>query len=1017
MARNHRARQTGCRVFLSYGRRDAAFASRLARDLERHGHRLWLDRRRIVGGAVWESEIAAGLDWATAAGKDGRLLLLATPQSIRPGGYCLNELGRALQRRLTVVPVMLESVELPLSIQGIQYVDLRGCLPISRNTSRYHARLKEVLRALEPAALNEDGLQAYLHTLLKPLCAQADLASHIPHFVGRAWFWQQFDEWLRHPDRPLLWICGVPGSGKSAIAAQLCKRTSVAALHVCQYDDVDKASAAKAIRSLASQLLAHSPQYFEQLKWRVADLKELCERSPCDGDASTLFDRLIVQPLRAISRPERKIIILIDALDEATRNKRNELAEVLATHGHNLPSWAKLVITSSAEMEIGVPLQSLSAIDLLPRAPENTADVLAFIDRQLRTFPDVPRRELPSIKKSILAKSEGNWLYLEWLRRNIASGKIVSDSLTDLPSGIGGVLHRMFRQKFPDITAYEERYRPLASLLVALREPMSIDEVARVLEWSPEAKIDVPRAFGALLDCSGGRLRFYHHSLVAWLSAPEHSGQYLAPPECGHRRLASRAWQELSRGHDAMSGYSKRHIAAHLAGCGDEERLRQCVVDPRLIAFASASGELCAFTESWRGAGVSQMRDALRRNFEQLIGHVHAAELYEAACACIELLRQVANYSDAMWFCDRLGALSSLLDPVMEGHIHFEAGWCLRHMERFREAVARLDLASQCYEQAEQPSAAARALSAKSMCLWHLLEDAQGLECCEQALASYEAAGHQRGIAEAHNHMGIILRSLGRCDEALWHLTIAKDGFEALEDQQGLGKCLNSMGTAHWWRGDRREARRHYTLADQINSRINQPYVQGLTANNMGYLELEDGAVEAARIAFARAREFRRAMRTPAYEMLDLSGMAICEFKSGNVDRARKWSRQAMEGLKGVECIEDMHRAYFNHWLICKGGDSDERESAAAALDRARQLLRRRFDAIGTHSSRGSFLRNVPHAHELLRRTSSSRPGIGPRRARYARSAEGPVPRASRPRHQRTAVSPVSTPRNRTRPA
>ena len=50
------------RLFLSYGRRDAAeLANRLRADLEKLGYEVWQDTREIRAGKEWEIQIADGL--------------------------------------------------------------------------------------------------------------------------------------------------------------------------------------------------------------------------------------------------------------------------------------------------------------------------------------------------------------------------------------------------------------------------------------------------------------------------------------------------------------------------------------------------------------------------------------------------------------------------------------------------------------------------------------------------------------------------------------------------------------------------------------------------------------------------------------------------------------------------------------------------------------------------------------------------------------------------------------------
>ncbi len=50
------------RLFLSYGRRDAAgLANRLRIDLEKLGYEVWQDTREIRAGREWEEQIVDGL--------------------------------------------------------------------------------------------------------------------------------------------------------------------------------------------------------------------------------------------------------------------------------------------------------------------------------------------------------------------------------------------------------------------------------------------------------------------------------------------------------------------------------------------------------------------------------------------------------------------------------------------------------------------------------------------------------------------------------------------------------------------------------------------------------------------------------------------------------------------------------------------------------------------------------------------------------------------------------------------
>ncbi|RQM24739.1 hypothetical protein B5M09_000613 [Aphanomyces astaci] len=81
-------------------------------------------------GCDWESDISEGLQRAKEAKEHGRVLLLMTPHAVRRnGGYCLNEVARAVQLGLSIFPVLVMDCEQPQSIANLPFFDLRDCIP------------------------------------------------------------------------------------------------------------------------------------------------------------------------------------------------------------------------------------------------------------------------------------------------------------------------------------------------------------------------------------------------------------------------------------------------------------------------------------------------------------------------------------------------------------------------------------------------------------------------------------------------------------------------------------------------------------------------------------------------------------------------------------------------------------------------------------------------------------------------------------------------------------------------
>src|SRR5262249_46909339 len=111
---------------------------------------------------------------------------------------------------------------------------------------------------------------------------------------------------------------------------------------------------AQALLSIAYQLAQHLPEYERRLQ--KVELEKEAEKN-----ALTIFDNLIVQPLgEGFTPPDGPRIVVIDGIDEATQNGRNEIAEFIATYWEYTPDWLRLIITSRPdEREI---LASLSGL-------------------------------------------------------------------------------------------------------------------------------------------------------------------------------------------------------------------------------------------------------------------------------------------------------------------------------------------------------------------------------------------------------------------------------------------------------------------------------------------------------------------------------------------------------------------------------------------------------------------------------------------------------------------------------
>lgn len=126
------------KAFVSYSRADTDFVLRLCQDLRASGASIWLDKLDIHPGEEWDQAIERGLS------ECGLMLVVLSPKSVTSQNV-LDEIGYALSREKTIIPVLYRDCEVPYRLNRLEYVDFR---------TEYDERLKYLLLTIGGAKDN-----------------------------------------------------------------------------------------------------------------------------------------------------------------------------------------------------------------------------------------------------------------------------------------------------------------------------------------------------------------------------------------------------------------------------------------------------------------------------------------------------------------------------------------------------------------------------------------------------------------------------------------------------------------------------------------------------------------------------------------------------------------------------------------------------------------------------------------------------------------------------------------------
>jgi hypothetical protein len=550
------------RIFLSYGHDDNEELVRMIKtDLEKRGHDVWFDKNEIKFGDEWRRSITDGILGSN------RVLSFLSKHSTRDPGVCRDEIAIAIGvKGGNIQTILVESekeVQPPVNIGHIQWLDMHDWQEKKAANEAewekwYQVKLAEIVLVVESEETRRfAGEIEKLNEYLKPIKSDARISGLLSKgFYGREWLFDAVENWRsgRTPYFPggesrvdgssrLFWIMGDPGVGKSAFAAQLTHThgDKVIAAQFVEWDKPDHRDARRVVCSIAFQIATRLPDY-RKLLLTLPEIKELDRK-----DASELFDYLLANPLKSVINGGReKLMIVIDALDEAGESGRNPLVEMLARNAHQLPDWLGMVVTSRPEFDVKTPLQALNPLPLDTKSESNKADIRAYLNNKLATqLQKQPNAEV--LVNQILEKSEGVFLYAERFCEDVNQGHIPLDQPDQFPQGLGGIFAQYFQRQFPDLEKYRKEIRPALRAILAAREPLPLEILQKLFNWEDEELRDFTHTFGSLFPVTkttdSETIKPYHKSLADWMRDETKAGVHFVSEIEGHRMLANQLKQ------------------------------------------------------------------------------------------------------------------------------------------------------------------------------------------------------------------------------------------------------------------------------------------------------------------------------------------------------------------------------------------------------------------------------------------------------------------------------------------
>ena len=546
-------------IFISYGHDEhEKLIRKIAEDLRNEGIDVWIDYDCLYGSSQWEQRIESGIQ------ASNWIVVFMTNYSMRrPDGYCLDEISFARFYNKQIMPIKIQNVPPPISIARIQWLDMSEYATADgmiddEYYQKKKAELLEILQGFKHLDYNIDANYLLINKL-KPLDNESYLTP-LKRFFGRKWLFDAYDRWLNEVDDSRVFaIIGQAGSGKTAFVSQLChKSKNIAAIHFCRYNNDERANPKRAIMSLAYHLSTQIDEYRQQLL-QLTDLDKLLDKS-----TSRLFEYIFIEPLMKMHEPDEDVVIVIDALDEATKNMKNELISLIVSDFHKTPKWLKMVITSRPEQDITRRLQHLNPMVIVNDSEENMEDVRGYLRLNLLPFlSDLGEQKQNSIVEKILSKSEGNFLYAVEIVKAIEGGILNLNDVDSFPVGLTNIYISYFERMFVKDTTfdYKRDMRPLMEILSVCYEPQSDDTIVDILGMDEYDLEDIKNHIFVLFPSTHGYIEPLHKSLIDWIVNKNMSGDFYVNEKAAHTRMSEYYGRFFDAGE--RNDYVTKYLAKH----------------------------------------------------------------------------------------------------------------------------------------------------------------------------------------------------------------------------------------------------------------------------------------------------------------------------------------------------------------------------------------------------------------------------------------------------------------------
>ncbi|CRL25027.1 Ankyrin repeat-containing domain [Penicillium camemberti] len=282
-----------------------------------------------------------------------------------------------------------------------------------------------------------------------------------------------FQQWYQGDEDGLLWVKGIPGSGKSVLAASIINQLQRDGIPVIffffrQIIDANH-QPVSALRDWLCQLLDYSPTLQIKLKNYIDDHRDLDSLSPTD----------LWKDLKLALATFPRVYCVTDALDEMDQGN-DEFLHALVDLGQWRPSNVKVLITSRPVSTVENSLRSFSIPQIRLEEKLVDLDIAAYVQYKLRHSSIAPE-SWSVIEEAIPGRANGLFLYAKLsMDAFLEPGADANEVLKVLPADLNVMYNNLLHEHATHSSVPEDLQLLVLQFVTHATRPLRILEIAEM---------------------------------------------------------------------------------------------------------------------------------------------------------------------------------------------------------------------------------------------------------------------------------------------------------------------------------------------------------------------------------------------------------------------------------------------------------------------------------------------------------------------------------------------------------